>query len=91
MHGRTELKNFGLNDASWTNSFRICSFVFNVFGVDDRYRAQRIANPKVLDVGVSSGCVPDLDEMEGTTHFSVDNNRCMEGRRTVIITLSFHP
>ena len=90
MHGRTELKNFGLSDASWTNLFRICSFVFNVFGIDDRERVQRITNPKVLDVGVSSGCVPDLDEMEGTTHFSVDSNARLEGKRTVIAALLFH-
>lgn len=86
MHGAIDLKKYALNDASWMNSIRLCSFVFNT-RLDERASGERLANPMIVDVGVTNVHVPDLDETNDTMHFTLHRNQHMEKR--LVITHSF--
>jgi hypothetical protein len=79
MHGATDLTKYALNDASWVNSIRVYSFVFNTFGIDERDSKERLTNPMILDMGLTTGVVPDLDETEGAVHFALDRNLRLQG------------
>ena len=86
MHGAANLGKYALNDASWMNSIRICSFVFNT-RVDERTSKERLTNPMIIDVGITNGHVPDLDETTGTMHFELDRNLRMQQRLVITIPL----
>jgi hypothetical protein len=90
MHGATDLRKYALNDTSWVNSIRICSFVFNTFRIDERDSKEQLANPMIIDVGLTTGNIPDLDEPEGTMHFALQRNLRLQKLRSVIL-LSFRP
>lgn len=82
MHGAMDFRNYGLNDASWTKSIRVCSFVFNSYSIDERASEQRLANPMIIDIGLATGDVPDLDQMERTVHLALHRNRHLQGTRS---------
>lgn len=55
---------------SWSENLRVCSFVFNTKGIDDRNSSEKIRNPTVLDVGFCDATTPSL--VPGTPTHLVD-------------------
>lgn len=55
-----DLRTYALDDISWASSLQVCSFVFNTVLVDDRPGIERLAAPRVLDVGMAEATIPDV-------------------------------
>lgn len=77
IHGDANLEKFALGDATWTNAFRVCAFVFNTKGRDQRLSKDRIAHPIVLDCGLAEATAPDLETMRETIHLILLQNSKM--------------
>ncbi|PPQ67779.1 hypothetical protein CVT25_009083, partial [Psilocybe cyanescens] len=88
-HGRVlnsavNAAKYGVDNLSWAQHLRICSFVFNVRGIDDRKLEERLRNPLVLDVGFCEASIPSLDPIYSTARHIIDQrNVLMGGNRKV--------
>jgi hypothetical protein len=43
--------------------------VFNTYGIDERDIEEQLANPMIIDIGLTTGNVPNLDELEDINHY----------------------
>ncbi|KAF5375926.1 hypothetical protein D9615_008258 [Tricholomella constricta] len=78
LHNRIELGKYSLNDASWTRSVRVFSFVFTPRSHDTRPSEDRRKHPVALDCAISEATVPELLLRGGSSfHLYFTNNRFM--------------
>ena len=74
------LPKYGMRDSSWTESIRVCSFVFNTPHIvfDGRSTQDRLRYPKVLDIAFAEAKIPSLELDPSTaTHIIKAENRTL--------------
>jgi len=75
---------------SWSKNLRVCSFVFNTKGIDDRNSAEKIKKPIVLDVGFCDANTPSLLPGSNPTHLVDAGNAKLGGKaKKAVDLLSF--
>jgi hypothetical protein len=90
MNGVVDLGKYSLDDDFWKTSLKVCSFAFNTLAIDERHSQERLANPIILDYGITTVDLPDLDETKDTAHFVFDRNQKMQDSKLVIATHLMH-
>jgi len=66
---------YGLDGVLWAKDIRICTFVFNTKGIDDRPRAERTRYSAVLDIGFCDAQLPLLaPDYTSAKHFLYTKN-----------------
>ncbi|KAH9475215.1 hypothetical protein JR316_0012326 [Psilocybe cubensis] len=79
LNGLVDPAKYGVDNLSWTQDLRICSFVFNVRPIDDRKRAERLQNPLVLDIGFCEADLPNLEPNHSTAKHILDQRNAILG------------
>jgi hypothetical protein len=87
MHGAVDLGKYSLKDDFWLQSIRVCTFSFNTLAIDERPSQERLANSIILDCGITTVDVPDLDETKGTTHFALKRNLKLQASSRLVIAI----
>jgi hypothetical protein len=70
-----DLRKFNLSEAWSKSTFRLISFAFTAWATDHRSRADRLRDPKLLDVGWVEAAVPELVvKQDSITHLTLAEN-----------------
>jgi len=84
------MRQYSLDHASWTPSFAVSAFVFNLRPNDQRPSAERLERPVMLDCGLSEATVPDLTlKTDSCVHFAILNNRYMNAGTKLVRVACF--
>ncbi|RDX56392.1 hypothetical protein OH76DRAFT_1395511 [Lentinus brumalis] len=83
-------RDYALNPGPWFPNVRIYSFAFNLWSSDLRSLEDRLADPRVLDVGWTEFDAPtDSDDLRAvsTTHLALEENRILMNKGRTRLTL----
>ena len=86
LNNSIDPQKYSISDVSWSKNLRVLSFVFNTKGIDDRFSADKIRNPIVLDVGFCDANVPSLHP-HIPTHILDAGNKLLGGKVKRKVTL----
>ena len=80
LNNSVNTQKYSIDDVSWSKNLRVLSFVFNTKGIDDRYSAEKIRNPIVLDVGFCDATIPSLLPGSNPSHLVDAGNALLGGK-----------
>ncbi len=89
-------RDYALDPGPWFPNVRIYSFAFNLWSSDLRSLEDRLADPRVLDVGWTEFDAPtDSDDLRAvsTTHLALEENRILmnKGRTRLVCFATLFP